>query len=171
MLVPGTSSYDEDVTSNLLDFITETTPVREANDDIADQEQEAESWINYTISIQFNSITIAITLCWKHRIIITLTVVINYKLELQLFFIEQENENSTCRYVGWFQKWCQDRFCCGANLSCELWRAALRVLQCLSRNLSPTLTSHKFRPSAEPQLRIPCRNCLRNGGCSVQTMF
>ena len=54
MLVPGTSSYDEDVTSNLLDFITETTPVREANDDIADQEQEAESWINYIISIQFN---------------------------------------------------------------------------------------------------------------------
>jgi len=42
MLVPRTSSYDEDDTPNLLDFVKEATLILEANDDIEGQGQEIE---------------------------------------------------------------------------------------------------------------------------------
>ena len=60
----------------------------------------------------------------------------------------------------------------GASLSWELWKAAPRVFQCVSDNLSPKLTPHKFRASTDLQPRnaIACRNCLRNGRWSAQTL-
>jgi len=41
MLVSRTTSYEEDDTPNLLDFVKEATLILEANDDIEDQGQEA----------------------------------------------------------------------------------------------------------------------------------
>ena len=38
MLIPRTSSYEEDDAQNLLDFVKEATLILEANDDIEDQE-------------------------------------------------------------------------------------------------------------------------------------
>ena len=38
MLIPRTSSYEEDDATNLLDFVKEATLTLEANDDIEDQE-------------------------------------------------------------------------------------------------------------------------------------
>jgi len=43
MLVSRTTSYEEDDTPNLMDFVKETTLILEANDDIEDQGQEAET--------------------------------------------------------------------------------------------------------------------------------
>jgi len=43
ILVPRTCSYEEDDAPNLLDFLKEATLILEANDDIEDQGQEAET--------------------------------------------------------------------------------------------------------------------------------
>ena len=47
---PDTSSYEEDDAPNLLDFLKEATLILEADDDIEDQGQEAETTSSLNIT-------------------------------------------------------------------------------------------------------------------------